>query len=719
MCVGWCKQAVAELSSTPLLTSVSFDEWPSSRDDLRTHSSPEFKIYHCLTMDNSPVVVELVSSEEEEDELVMRPVLLGKRSHVIISSSSSSEEERDEVIDNNLVAKTGAKRLSRSARDQRGQQQRTRSPPPTRAPGPAGVITAASGSGQAVTIRIVKQYRRVNNKRSTLPDKFWCKYCGAGFPRIYALNRHENTHEGKFKGKSYKSKRGNYTCPYCSSVFSFSTNLLKHIKETHVVSPQQTIRTSNEMKTINPLNHNSALKNRGEDPLDPHNEQCEVEVKNLLEWVKEFAAGQQRRIDLKPTSVYLAASLGPNFDPKIHKPFEFVRSGDEGIRFYIGFNSKTIGLNDHHLRFPDISPLGKADKAGETCVLLKIWEFKVGSHVEKVSVARALEASLMEFALTSQEFKSRDGKECKFYNQQRELGAFFKYCSKEQQKTSLEKAVKGVSFICCQEDCQGGCEAIAHLKSDECSPINFPLKEKIVVRPLNIGSASKKSSKTKVDKKKKNPLVTPAEIKVEVDRRLKDLQERRRQDPDHEHHVYITILARKQDFPGLCTARDVCRAINNGGHAQAVILYYVGKGERDGMNYYHKHRADISAVAKKASGGDYWVIQIATFKCSSLEEAEKLEAKLLMCCLLQARKKMTGTNFNPINEAMPWSAFNKLTEEEKLQSVRMGVAGVSPITLQGVVPHFTMGKISFPVNLGYAIKKNKILDVTSIAPSED
>ncbi|OXA61382.1 hypothetical protein Fcan01_02609 [Folsomia candida] len=678
ICDGWCKQAAAELSSTPLLTSVSFDEWPSSRDDLRTHSSPEFKIYHCLTMDNSPVVVDLVSSEEEEDELVMRPVLLGKRSHVISSSSSSSEEERDEVIDdNNLVAKTGAKRLSRPARDQRGQQQRTRSPPPTRAPGPSGVITVARGSGQAVTIRVVRQYRRVNSKRSTLPDKFWCKYCGAGFPRIYARNRHVKIHEGKFKGKS----------------------------------------TLNDMKNINPLNHNSALKNRGEDPLDPNNEQFEVDVKDMLNWVKEFAAAQQRRIDLRPSSVYLAASLGQNFDPKIHKPFEFVRNGDEGIRFYIGLNSKTIGLNYHHLQFPENSPLGKADKSGETCVLLKTWGFEVGCHAEKVKLARALEASLIEFALTSQEFKSNDGRECKFYNQQRELVAFFECSSEEQRRASLEKAVKGVPFICCQEDCQ--CEAIAHFKSGECTPIKFPLKEKGVVNPLNIGSASKTSSKTKVDKKKKNPLVTPAEIKVEVDRRLKDLQERRRQDPDHEHHVYITILARKQDFPGLCTARDICRAINNGGHAQAVILYYVGKGERDGMNKYHKHRPDLSAAAKKATGGDYWVIQVATFKCPSLEEAEKLEAKLLICCLLQARKKMVGTNFNSLNKDMPWSAFNKLTEEEKLQSVRMGVAGVSPITLQGVVPHFTMGKISFPVNLGHAIKKNNILDVTSIGPSKD
>ncbi|XP_021949334.1 uncharacterized protein LOC110846802 [Folsomia candida] len=664
-------------------------------------------------MDKSPVVVDLVSSEEEEDELVIRPVLLGKRSRVVSSSS-----ERDEVIDdNNLVAKTGAKRVSRPARDQRGQQQRTRSPPPTRAPGPSGVITVARGSGQAVTIRVVRQYRRVNSKKSTLPNKFWCTYCVAGFPRKDALIKHVKTHEGKFKGKSYKNKKGAYPCPHCNVVFSFSTNLSKHIKETHVVPSQQTM-TLNDMRSINPLNHNSALKNRGEDPLDPNNEQFEVDVKFMLNWVKEFAAAKQQKIDLKPTSVYLAASLGPNFDPKIHKPFEFVRSGDEGIRFYIGFNSKTIGLNDHHLRVPDNSPLGKADKAGETCVLLKTWGFEGGCHAEKVKLARALEASLIEFALTSEEFKSNDGRECKFYNQQRELGAFFECCSEEQRRTALEKAVKGVPFICCQEDCQ--CEAIAHLKSDECNPIKFPLKEKNVVRPLNIGSASTKSPQTtKVDKKKKNPLVTPVEIKVEVHRRLKDLQERRRQDPDHEHHVYFTILARKQDFPGLHTARDVCRAINNGGHAQAVILYYVGKGERDGMNKYHKHSPDLSAVAKKASGGDYWVIQIATFKCSGLEEAEKLEAKLLMCCLLQARKKMTGTNFNPINKAMPWSAFNKLSDEEKLQSVQMGVAGVSPITLQGVVPHFTMGKISFPVNLGHAIKTNKILDVTSVAPSKD
>ncbi|OXA61768.1 uncharacterized protein LOC118433843 [Folsomia candida] len=661
-------------------------------------------------MDNSPVVVDLVSSEEEDDDLVMRPVLLGKRSHVI-SSSSNSEEERDEV-------ETGAKRLSRPARDQRGQQQRTRSPPPTRAPTSGPAIAAASGSGQAVTIRVVRQYRRVNSKRSTLPEKFWCKFCGAGFPRQNALNKHVKIHEGKFKGKSYKNKKGAYPCPYCNVVSSFSTNLSKHIKETHVVPSQQTM-TLNEMKTINPLTHNSALKNRGEDPLDPNNEQFEVDVEHMLEWVKEFAATQQRRIDLRPASVYLAASLGPNFDPKIHKPFEFVRNGDEGIRFYIGFDSKTIGLNNHHLCYPDISPLGKADKSGETCVLLKTWGFEVGSHVEKVNASRALEASLIEFALTYQEFKSHDGRECNFHNQHRELVAFFECCSEEQRRTSLEKAVKGVPFICCQEDCQ--CEAIAHLKSGECTPIKFPLKEKSVVNPLSIGSATKTSSKTKVDKKikKNSPLVTPAEIKVEVDRRLKDLQERRRQDPDHEHHVYITILARKRDFPGLRTARDVCSAINNGGHAQAVILYYVGKGERDGMNKYHKHRPDLSAVAKKASGGDYWVTQIATFKCSSLEEAEKLEAKLLMYCLLQARKKMTGTNFNPINEAMPWCAFNKLTEDEKLQSVRMGVAGVPPITLQGVVPHFTMGKISFPVNLGHAIKKNNVLDVTSVAPSED
>lgn len=126
----------------------------------------------------------------------------------------------------------------------------------------------------------------------------------------------------------------------------------------------------------------------------------------------------------------------------------------------------------------------------------------------------------------------------------------------------------------------------------------------------------------------------PEDIQFEVDKILLDLNSRGEAMivDDTSAYVYTVILPSRLEFPDDVPARTVVKRIARG-QSVGPTPYYIGEGRRDGMDSHHMIGI-TSVVAQTAHSQNRRVIRIRTFRCASLAEARKLEARLVSVILI-------------------------------------------------------------------------------------
>lgn len=283
--------------------------------------------------------------------------------------------------------------------------------------------------------------------------------------------------------------------------------------------------------------------------------------------------------------------------------------------------------------------------------MLKNWRFSEGEGEKRHRDAREFEAYLIvcltkllffspatnqlinifsylqEVLLTSSEFKS-SGESFVVLNQQREV-VHFANMSPSKQEEAIFKGLQQVATICQVENCREDCEALVHCEALEIEEIKIKQPRiKKEVKMLDLGISRKEKLGSALKKIGKKPK-TQAEMEIFVKTRMAAYAEQSEKVKKQKAFVYVALLPLKKDFPLILSPQHLCEAIFNS-KKDITVKYYIGKGLRDGLNDYHQSSPELSSLAKAMDSGERRLLQIKTFECDTIEEAEKLEAKLLV-----------------------------------------------------------------------------------------
>ncbi|OXA61388.1 hypothetical protein Fcan01_02605 [Folsomia candida] len=527
-------------------------------------------------------------------------------------------------------------------------------------------------------------------RKTTKPLKFLCKFCGKGFGYRHHCEGHENENCPANPDRELPSN----TCPTCRLVIRGNKAMLKfHILLNHTIIDINTLSQS-QMKLLHPFHTNQLNQLRTVDPVLPHH----ANFRELcMKWVKRldvYCTAEVARVT-GPCSVYLVATIGGRFTSAADA-FDYVMKGGENVSFYIGCNGNGICVGPHHFTDPNTSCLGQAGQRGQTVVLLKLWEFKGTVHKDNLQSAHELESKLIAYALSGQKYIAKDGSRMRWLNMRREASTFLTLPIADQEK-AITDGVTGVPFLCRAAKCGPDCVAFLHLNKKDCKILPFPIPtQSNFQRPPQLLPPKKLLS-------------DPHKIEKEVADRIKQLRTRQDYEASRKACVYIALMPLTEQY-GQLSPTEYCRHLNETPQVDETIQGYIGKNRQpSGVSDVHTRTPHLTNPGKAIFDGSRKCIQVGVIPRVNVDEAEKLEALLLVHLFLQARVRRQGRKVDPFNKQISPAAWLRCSKEEKQEVVELGLAGVSPITFGTEKPRMKMKGVKYPIVINMADVKEMVL----------
>ncbi|XP_035701976.1 uncharacterized protein LOC110842478 isoform X2 [Folsomia candida] len=527
-------------------------------------------------------------------------------------------------------------------------------------------------------------------RKTAKPLTNFCKYCGKGFTNRHLCSRHGRQNCPNNPHRELPTN----TCPHCHKTVNGSDAALKyHTLLNHTVIDINKLSES-DMKLLHPFHTNDLNPLRSVDPVLPHQMNSSQIRGNWIKRLDLYCTAVVKR-STKPCSVYLVATIGQQFE-SAGDAYNYIMRGGENVSFYLGCNGNGIDVHPHHFRDPDNSCLGQAAQSGKTVVLLKLWPFQGLTRKVNLENAHQFEAKLIEYALTGQKYTATDGSRLRWLNVRREAATFITLPIKQQEK-AITDGLTGVPFLCRNAKCDGKCPSFLHLRKEDCKVLPFPTPTNVtVVEQTSLPSPKKR-------------LTDPQKIKEGINIRLKKIQIVANLYNQRNTCVYISLLPLVEEYNEI-SPTDFCQNLDATPGVDKTTDCYIGKNNHDsGMHNAHTKTPHLTTPGQVLLDGSRKCVQVCKIPRVNVEEAENLEARLLVHLFLQARVRCQGRKLKPFNKNLSPAAWLRCSMEEKEECVAMGLAGVSPISFGTDKRYMKLKGINYPIVMDMAVVKEVAL----------